>query len=76
MADNGRKRKPLTPQERAHQEALKKIKRLNLKLSEVHKLSLHMEAVSKKGTQVTQKQLEAWVKHLQTVLNKQDPKED
>lgn len=76
MAENNKGRKPLTPQERAHQQALKKIKRLNLKLSDVHKLTLHMEAVAKKGTPVNQKQLEAWVKHLQSVLNKKDPKED
>ena len=76
MTENNRKRKPITPQERAHQEALKKIKRLNLKLSEIHKLNTHISSIAKKGEGATNKQLIAWTKRIQAIINKQDPKED
>ena len=63
------KRKAVTPEEKAHQRALAKVKRLNAKLSQVKIISNQMEAVSKKGQPISTRQVDAWVKNLRAILN-------
>jgi hypothetical protein len=69
MSEN---RKPLTAEQKAHQRTLAKTKRLNLKLAEVKKIALHLEAVADKNQNVSPQQVKAWAKRLKTILNVKD----
>ncbi len=62
-------RKQLTPEQRAVQDALKKVKRLNVKLSRVKQLAVSMDNATTKHSEFTARQIKQWSTQLLNILN-------
>lgn len=68
--------KKLTQEERNHQRALTKIRRLNQKLTQVKLITADIEKATSSGKQnVSIKQVSLWNKKLKDILNLKDPEE-
>ena len=55
--------------EKAHQRALAKIKRLNLKLSKIKDISVNMGSVANRTNEVSSRQVDDWSKKINVILN-------
>jgi hypothetical protein len=71
-ASNSGKRKASTPEEKAHQRTLAKVKRLNQKLSKIKAISVNMAVISNRNNTISSRQVEAWSKQIRDVLNVKD----
>lgn len=71
-ASNSGKRKAVTPEEKAHQRTLAKVKRLNLKLSKIKAISINMSTIATRNNAISSRQVEAWSKQIRDILNVPD----
>jgi hypothetical protein len=62
-------RPAVTETEKAHQRALAKIKRLNMKLSKIKGIAVNMESIANRSNEVSARQVEDWGKKINTILN-------
>ena len=68
--------KKLTQEERNHQRALTKIRRLNLKLTQVKLITAEIDKATGSGKEtVSMKQVALWNKKLKDILNLKDPED-
>ena len=63
------KKQAVTETEKAHQRALAKIKRLNMKLSKIKGIAVNMESIANRTNEVSSRQVEDWGKKINTILN-------
>jgi len=62
-------RTQLSESQRREQQLLAKIKRLNLKLSRVKAVSVHMGNIADRTNEVSSRQVEDWSKKINSALN-------
>lgn len=62
-------RKQLTPEQRAVQDSLKKVKRLNVKLAKIKQVALQMEKFSQQHQTVPAKYIKRWSEQVLSILN-------
>jgi hypothetical protein len=70
--NNDGKRRAVTPEEKAHQRTLAKVKRLNTKLSKIKAISINMSTIATRNNAVSSRQVEAWSKQIRDILNVRD----
>lgn len=65
-------RDQLTPQQKVEQMYLKKVKRLNLKLTKVKQVAVTMLQMSRRHNDISSHQVEVWAKQILNILGSKD----